>query len=72
MFRVGTRVGPTIADMSEEPPVLVTKSDGVATVMLNRPDVYNSFNPEMTEQLASLFDKDPRGRARMVGIRKAS
>ncbi|TCP43110.1 cobaltochelatase subunit CobT [Rhodovulum marinum] len=26
----------------------------------------------MTEQLASLFDKDPRGRARMVGIRKAS
>ncbi|WP_319824266.1 cobaltochelatase subunit CobT [Thalassovita sp.] len=26
----------------------------------------------MTEQLASLFDKDPRARARMVGIRKAS
>ncbi|TCO72954.1 cobaltochelatase subunit CobT [Rhodovulum euryhalinum] len=25
----------------------------------------------MTEQLASLFDKDPRGRARMVGIRRA-
>jgi cobaltochelatase CobT len=25
----------------------------------------------MTEQLAGLFDKDPRGRARMVGIRKA-
>jgi enoyl-CoA hydratase/carnithine racemase len=41
--------------MSEEPPVLVTKSDGVATVMLNRPDVYNSFNPEMTEQLASAW-----------------
>ncbi|MBD3678985.1 MAG: cobaltochelatase subunit CobT [Rhodobacteraceae bacterium] len=26
----------------------------------------------MTEQLASLFDRDPRGRARMVGIRRAS
>ena len=26
----------------------------------------------MTEQLASLFDKDPRARARLVGIRKAS
>ncbi len=26
----------------------------------------------MTEQLASLFDKDPRARARMIGIRKAS
>lgn len=26
----------------------------------------------MTEQLASLFDSDPRARARMVGIRKAS
>ncbi|SIO22728.1 cobaltochelatase CobT subunit [Rhodovulum sp. ES.010] len=26
----------------------------------------------MTEQLAGLFDKDPRARARMVGIRKAS
>jgi len=26
----------------------------------------------MTEQLAGLFDKDPRGRARMIGIRKAS
>jgi cobaltochelatase CobT len=26
----------------------------------------------MTEQLASLFDKDPRGRARMIGIGKAS
>ena len=25
----------------------------------------------MTEQLASLFDKDPRARARMIGIRKA-
>ncbi|MCO8144164.1 cobaltochelatase subunit CobT [Rhodovulum tesquicola] len=25
----------------------------------------------MTEQLAALFDKDPRGRARMIGIRKA-
>ncbi|NIZ11242.1 cobaltochelatase subunit CobT, partial [Pseudooceanicola sp. HF7] len=25
----------------------------------------------MTEQLASLFDNDPRARARMVGIRKA-
>jgi len=26
----------------------------------------------MTEQLASLFDKDPRGRARMIGIKRAS
>ncbi|MBK5933856.1 cobaltochelatase CobT subunit [Rhodovulum imhoffii] len=26
----------------------------------------------MTEQLAALFDKDPRARARMIGIRKAS
>ncbi|NNF72350.1 MAG: cobaltochelatase subunit CobT, partial [Rhodobacteraceae bacterium] len=26
----------------------------------------------MTEQLAGLFDNDPRARARMVGIRKAS
>ena len=26
----------------------------------------------MTEQLASLFDKDPRARARFMGIRKAS
>ena len=26
----------------------------------------------MTEQLAGLFDKDPRARARMIGIRKAS
>jgi cobaltochelatase CobT len=26
----------------------------------------------MTEQLASLFDSDPRARARMMGIRKAS
>ncbi len=26
----------------------------------------------MTEQLAALFDTDPRSRARMVGIRKAS
>ena len=25
----------------------------------------------MTEQLASLFDSDPRARARMIGIRKA-
>ncbi len=25
----------------------------------------------MTEQLASLFDKDPRGRAKLIGIRKA-
>ena len=25
----------------------------------------------MTEQLASLFDSDPRAKARMVGIRKA-
>jgi hypothetical protein len=26
----------------------------------------------MTEQLAALFDTDPRARARLIGIRKAS
>lgn len=30
-------------------------ADGVATVTLDRPDVYNSFNPTMTAELAALW-----------------
>lgn len=32
-------------------------ADGVATVTLNRPDVYNSFNPAMTEELAAVWQR---------------
>ncbi len=36
---------------------LVIDDAGVATVTLNRPDVYNSFNPTMTEELASVWQR---------------
>jgi enoyl-CoA hydratase/carnithine racemase len=34
---------------------LVVDDDSVATVTLNRPDVYNSFDPTMTEELAAVW-----------------
>ncbi len=35
--------------------LLVEVADGVATVTLNRPEVYNAFNPTMVEELASVW-----------------
>ena len=41
-------------------------ADGNATVILNRPDVHNAFNPEMVESLTAMLGKleaDPKVRA---------
>ena len=34
--------------------LLLEVADGVATVTLNRPEVYNAFNPTMVDELAAL------------------
>ena len=44
----------TLADL-ELTTVTVSVADGVATVTLDRPDVYNSFNPTMTEEVAAVW-----------------
>lgn len=36
--------------------ILVDVEDGVATITLNRPDVYNAWNSEVQEKLFGLFD----------------
>lgn len=46
---------PQKIDPAELSTVSLEISDGVATVTLNRPDVYNSFNPEMTRELSSIW-----------------
>ncbi len=40
-----------------EPPVLCTEADGVAELVLNRPDKLNAFNVRMHEILASHLDR---------------
>ena len=41
--------------------VNVSKSDGIATVKINRPDKYNAMNTEVAKELTTVFneiDKD--------------
>lgn len=40
-----------------EPPVLLTVADGVAEVVLNRPDKMNALNPEVIVRLARAWDE---------------
>ncbi|HTK82647.1 MAG TPA: enoyl-CoA hydratase/isomerase family protein, partial [Bacteroidota bacterium] len=52
--------------------LLYTITDGVCTITLNRPDVYNAFNEQMKKDLNDALkeaDKDPQ--ARCVVIRGA-
>jgi methylglutaconyl-CoA hydratase len=43
--------------MSDEEPVLLdTTPEGVATVTLNRPELHNSFSDDVIEMLADMFD----------------
>src|SRR5687767_9617348 len=45
--------------------LLIEKKNGVATVTLNRPDVHNAFNEDLTNELFesfSGFNKDPEVR----------
>ncbi len=44
----------TLADL-DLTTVTVAVADGVATVTLDRPDVYNSFNPTMTDEVAAVW-----------------
>jgi enoyl-CoA hydratase/carnithine racemase len=37
--------------------ILYQVEDGVATITLNRPDVFNAMNPLMTEELIAAFDR---------------
>ncbi|MDP4220537.1 MAG: enoyl-CoA hydratase-related protein [Bacteroidota bacterium] len=41
--------------MQEYKTILAKISDGVLTITLNRPEVYNAFNEEMTSDLQSIF-----------------
>ncbi len=41
--------------------LLVTREDGVTKVVLNRPEVYNAFNDELTYELQDLLRKEARG-----------
>lgn len=43
-------------------------ADGIATVTLNRPDVYNAMNAQMTRELISVFDETDRDDAVRVVI----
>ncbi len=36
--------------------ILYAVEDGIATVTLNRPEVFNAMNPQMTEELIAVFD----------------
>jgi enoyl-CoA hydratase/carnithine racemase len=47
----------TAGDLSdlELSTIALDVEDGVATVRLNRPEVHNAFNPQMTEELASVW-----------------
>jgi 2-(1,2-epoxy-1,2-dihydrophenyl)acetyl-CoA isomerase len=50
----------------EQPTVLVRKEDGVATLVLNRPHVYNAFNNQMSRELLEKLkevNEDPDVRA---------
>lgn len=52
--------------MSDEATVLYTLEDGIATVTLNRPQVYNAFNRQMHAELGAALDqaeRDPAARA---------
>lgn len=49
--------------------ILYDVEDGIATVTLNRPDVLNAMNPQMTDELIAVFDetdKDDAVRAVIV------
>jgi enoyl-CoA hydratase len=55
--------------MEESRAVLYDKADGVATIMLNRPDAFNSLNMQLlTEALAALTDaqEDPAVRVLLI------
>lgn len=40
-----------------EPPILFSRADGIAEVVLNRPDKRNALNPEMIVRLARAWDE---------------
>ncbi|MFC7692866.1 hypothetical protein ACFQY5_28190 [Paeniroseomonas aquatica] len=49
--------------------ILTSRTDGVATLGLNRPDRGNALGPELVEQLTKAFDEALATGARLIVLR---
>jgi enoyl-CoA hydratase len=58
--------------MDEETPIIYEKHDGIAHIVLNRPQKYNALTPEMYCRLADAWEdsaRDPEIRVALLGAR---